>query len=186
MERFLFITIDTEEDLWGGYTERNPPLKNIENIPLIQSVFNKHSAIPTYLINYPVATDRYSINLFKNIFDQKRCDIGTHCHPWNTPPFDNEPQNEHNSFICNLPKDLVEKKICTLHNAIKRNFNFSPVTFRAGRWGVGRDVIDVIHKLGYKIDTSVTPFQDWDDIGGPKLNLTFNEAYCLSGKIKNA
>ena len=68
MDRVLFITIDTEEDLWGGYSEKNPPVRNIENIPLIQEVFDKYSAIPTYLLNYPVATNEYAIGLFKDLF----------------------------------------------------------------------------------------------------------------------
>jgi len=184
MKHFLFITIDTEEDIWGGYTVKNPSVENIKNIPMLQEIFNKYSAIPTYLINYPVATNKYSIEILKDMHDNKHCDIGTHCHPWNTPPFDIEMQSAVNSFMCNLSEELVFEKIAKLHNTIAENFNYTPIVFRAGRWGVGKNVINAIQHLGYKIDTSVTPFQDWSDWLGPTFNLRTNTAHGLSGMDK--
>lgn len=184
MRHYLFITIDTEEDPWGGYTEKNPPLLNIKNIPLLQEIFDKHAVVPTYLINYPVATDNYSIELLKALYKEKRCDIGTHCHPWNNPPFVGEEANEINSFLCNLPYDLILKKLTELHSAIVENFHFTPTVFRAGRWGVGENVIKVIHKLGYKVDTSVTPYVSWEHCGGPKLYRKSNSHYGMTGMVE--
>lgn len=86
MQRYLFITIDTEEDEWGNFSNQDPQLRNIYNIPMLQDIFNKYNAVPTYLINYPVATSMDSVKILKNIYDEEKCEIGTHCHPWNTPP----------------------------------------------------------------------------------------------------
>lgn len=181
MKHYLLISIDTEEDAWGGYTIKNPPLENIKSIHLIQRIFEKYCAIPTYLINYPVSTDTFSIELFGNLLEQNKCDIGTHCHPWNTPPFVIEEQTEKNSFMCNLPEKSVTDKMAQLHTTITSNFNFTPIVFRAGRWGVGANVINTIRKLGYKIDTSITPFKDWSDYSGPVFNLQTNNAFGLQG-----
>lgn len=184
MGHYLFISIDTEEDLWGGYTVKNPPLENIKNIHLLQEIFDKYAAIPTYLINYPVATDCYSIELLKALLRENRCDIGAHCHPWNNPPFADEEDSEYSSFMCNLPYEIILKKLTELHSAIVENLNFTPIVFRAGRWGVGEKVIKVIQKLGYKIDTSVTPYISWEDCNGPKMYRKTNTPYGLSGMVE--
>lgn len=171
MKRFLFITIDTEEDVWGGYTVKNPSLENIKNIYLVQKIFEKYNAIPTYLINYPVAIDDYSVKLFSYLFDNNKCDIGTHCHPWNTPPYFNGGDLEYNSLMRNLPEELIEKKMIQLHSKIVDNFNLTPTVFRAGRWGVGDNVIRVIKKLSYSIDTSLIPNIDMENCIGSEIYI---------------
>ena len=52
----FYITIDTEEDNWGTYNPRGNTVENIQQLPRLQALFDKYGAIPTYLINYPVAT----------------------------------------------------------------------------------------------------------------------------------
>lgn len=175
MRHYLLITIDTEEDLWSGYSIKNPPVENIKKIYLLQEIFEKYNATPTYLIDYPVATDPYSIELFGDLLKNGKCDIGSHCHPWNNPPFADGGDIEYNTFLCNLPDDLVYEKIIQLHNKIILNLKFAPIAFRAGRWGVGENVIKSIKKIGYKIDTSITPFVSWEEYYGPKLYMKSNK-----------
>ena len=115
----LIITIDTEEDDWGRYDPDGHSLKNIQRIPPLQSIFDELGFRPTYLLSYPVATDDGSISILKEMADGKRCEIGTHCHPWNTPPFNGIPE----SMICNLPADLQRKKISTLLASIRKRGN---------------------------------------------------------------
>ncbi len=157
MERWLFITIDTEEDEWGSYGTRHPAVENLKNIRLLQDILRKHDAVPTYLIDYPVATDGYGIRLLRSMMENGQCDIGTHCHPWNTPPYVEAP-GKHNSLLCNLPENLVGEKLQNVHDAIVKNFGIRPLVFRAGRWGIGRAVLESLQKLGYEIDTSIRPF----------------------------
>ncbi len=172
----LIVTIDTEEDDWG-YTHRPAyPVENIRQIPHLQQMFDEYGILPTYLITYPVATDETSVGLLREIAESGRCEIGTHCHPWSTPPFEEE-MTERNSMLCNLPADLVYRKIGTLHDAITRNFPDRPTSFRSGRWGYGPGVAAALDRLGYTVDTSVTALTDWRASEGPDFSHNFPDPY---------
>jgi hypothetical protein len=162
----VFITIDTEEDLWDNWKRRDNPVENISRIPLLQELFDHYGAIPTYFVNYPVITNKYSSRIIREIYDKGSCEIGTHIHPWNTPPFE-ETICAKNSFICNLPRELAKRKLLNLHNKIKDHIGMEPKCFRAGRWGFGPTIASCIHELGYLTDTSITPFCDWTEEEGP-------------------
>lgn len=168
----LIVTIDTEEDNWGQYDLGDCTLENIERIDVLQELFDRHGVNPTYLVTYPVATDKGAINRLRRIMADGRCEIGTHCHPWNTPPFE-EARNARNSMLCNLDADLQYKKIDTLHQVITRNFGVAPTSFRAGRWGIGSDTPQILRQLGYKVDTSIMAFQNWEEFGGPDYSDAF-------------
>jgi len=171
----IFITIDTEEDNWGDYAAKSA-VENISQLPKLQNLLNKYNAIPTYLINYPVASSKSSVAILTSILEKEQCEIGMHCHPWNTPPC-NEEKNRHNSMMCNLPYELLLEKLVTLHNTIKSNLDVSPTSFRAGRWGLNEDVAKCIEELGYKIDTSITPFVDWSKNEGPNFMKANTQIY---------
>lgn len=164
----IFITIDTEEDQWGEYNAPYPSAENVKRIPLVQEIFDHYGAVPTYLVNYPVVQKPHTISILRRIADKGRCEIGTHCHPWNTPPFE-EKINIRNSMLCNLAYHLLYRKLETLHQEIVNRLNVIPLCFRSGRWGFGSNVARAINQLGYKIDTSVTPFTTWANEGGPNF-----------------
>lgn len=163
----LIITIDTEEDNWGNFNAEEFTVKNIERIPSLQDLFDSFGVKPTYLLSYPVATDDKAASILRAILQGGRCEIGTHCHPWNTPPFEEVTKDEQHSMLCNLPSELQHKKIQTLHHAIQNGFGIDPVSFRAGRWGFDREVAKNIFRLGYRVDTSMTAFTDWTRSFGP-------------------
>ena len=160
------ITIDTEEDNWARYSATNNPVTNIEKLIPLQQMFDRYQVRPTYLISYPVATTPRSVEILKSFLDNGTCEIGMHCHPWNTPPFEEE-INDINSMLCNLPEELVHKKLTFLHQTICNNFGIVPVSFRSGRWGFSPAVARALFALGYKIDTSVSPFITWQEYHGP-------------------
>jgi hypothetical protein len=162
----LIITIDTEEDNWARYSTFDNPIENIKRIIPLQQLFDRYGVRPTYLISYPVATNPVSISILKKILDEGKCEIGMHCHPWNTPPFEEEICDV-NSMLCNLPESLVLEKLRVLHGAIRENFGIAPVSFRSGRWGFSSSVARALLQLGYRIDTSVSPFVDWCRYNGP-------------------
>ncbi len=182
MKKYCFVTIDTEEDEWGSIGIRKPAVKNIGHLKKFQEKCDEYGIIPTYLINYPVATSISSRKVIEDILGTGRCEIGTHCHPWNTPPFVEE-QSKFNSFLCNLPQDLVEEKLCVLHEVIKSNFGITPAVFRAGRWGLGKWVLSAIEKLNYKVDTSITPFCSWSEKKGPDYKCKMNSSFYLNHKF---
>jgi len=75
-------------------------------------------------------------------------------------------------MLCNLKADLQYRKIMNLHNVIKKNFDIEPACFRSGRWGFNEDVARNLHRLGYKIDTSITPYTNWMPYHGPDFSNT--------------
>jgi hypothetical protein len=164
----FIITIDTEEDNWSRYSATINPVSNIERIVPLQELFDEYDVRPTYLITYPVATHPRSVEILKRILDEGKCEIGMHCHPWNTPPFDKDGRiRNRDTMLCNLPEHLVFEKLSSLHEAICRNFGIVPVSFRAGRWGFGPAVARALCKLGYQVDSSITPYTDWRSQHGP-------------------
>ncbi|BBO88536.1 hypothetical protein [Desulfosarcina ovata] len=167
----LLITIDTEEDNWNRYSPTVNPVCNIKGIERLQKIFDKFSVKPTYLITYPVANTTDSINILKPIMEKGNCEIGAHCHPWNTPPLnDLEPVNKTDTMICNLPENMIYKKIALLHQTIKKNFGIAPTSFRTGRYGFSKEVAQTLVKLKYKVDSSITPYTNWNHKHGPDFS----------------
>jgi len=165
----LVVTVDTEEDNWGCFLDRSYETANIEMIPYLQSLFEDFDITPTYLITYPVATNDRPVAILKEILQTDKCEIGTHCHPWNTPPL-NEKRNERNSMLCNLAFKLQYEKLANLHNKIRDHFGIEPISFRAGRWGYDRQVAINLFRLGYKVDTSICSYKDWSAYHGPDFS----------------
>lgn len=172
----IAVTIDTEEDNWGEYSKKSYDVENIKRIPALQKLFAEFNIKPTYLITYPVATNRESVPILRDILQNGNCEIGMHCHPWSTPPFEEE-RNEYNSMLCNLPYDLQKKKLGRLHMAIENNIGAKATSFRAGRWGYSGTVSAAIRELGYNVDTSITPFTDWSEYHGPDFSRMMPETY---------
>ena len=162
----IAVTIDTEEDNWGDYANDSYGIENIKKIPTLQKLFDDFNVIPTYLVTYPVATNTESINILKGILQRGKCEIGMHCHPWSTPPYEEE-RNPYNSMLCNLPYDLQRKKMRVLHEAITQHFGVVATSFRAGRWGFGAGIAQFLNQMGYKVDSSLLAFENWTDYGGP-------------------
>ena len=166
----VYITIDTEEDAWGEYLQNpNAPVDNVYYLPVLQKLLDKYGAMPTYLINYPVVSNGKARRILRKILEKGRCEIGTHCHPWNTPPFE-EGIGRHKMALCDLPNELLIKKMEELHKTIIERLKVVPLSFRAGKWCFGTSVAQCIYDLGYIIDTSVSPFVDWTDEEGPDFS----------------
>ena len=70
-------------------------------------------------------------------------------------------------MLCNLPEDLIRRKIQRLHDAIMQNMGSAPTSFRAGRWGYGPHVARVLLELGYRVDSSIMALTSWDNALGP-------------------
>ncbi len=162
----LFVTVDTEEDDWGRFDRRTPSVSNIGRLPAFQKLADAYGVRPTYLVNWPVVSELSSRDTLRDLAEAGGCDFGTHIHPWNTPPFLEEPTPA-NSMICNLPATLVDQKMTALHRQIIDRLEMVPTSFRAGRWGFGPTVADALVTLGYSVDSSVAPLIDWTAEHGP-------------------
>jgi len=170
------ITIDTEEDNWGQFDCKLPTVENIYQIPRLQSLFDKYGAKPTYLLTAPVINDKRSCLILKEIEVDGRCELGLHCHPWNTPPVD-ENISEKNSMLCNLHGDLISSKLEHLYTLFQNRIDGSPFSFRAGRWAINDAVVQALAELGIRVDTSVSPLVDWSKYYGPNHFFKKNEAF---------
>ena len=168
-ESVLIITIDTEEDCWGDYLNHHNPVDNISQIPMLQTLFDSYGAKPTYLVNWPVVMNDRACDILRSIRTIEKCEIGSHCHPWNTPPFE-EPISRFNSMLCNLPGLLVKAKLSNLYRATVERLKVHPRSFRAGRWGLGPHVAVALNELGYRVDSSVCPGVDWRSEFGPDFS----------------
>ncbi|MBA2883012.1 protein-tyrosine-phosphatase [Desulfosalsimonas propionicica] len=177
----LVVTIDTEEDNQGRYSAVDNPVKNIERLPALQKLFDKYGIRPTYLISYPVASSSKSVAALNEILAGGSCEIGMHCHPWNTPPFHpNEPVAKRDTMLCNLDENLVHAKLGFHHETIQKNFGITPVSFRAGRFGFGPAVAKSLLHLNYRVDSSVTPFVSWEKHYGPDFTNFFPDIFRFS------
>jgi len=172
----VFITIDTEEDNWGAHTEAAGTVENIQALPRLQAIFDKYEAVPTYLINYPVASQTESISILSKLVHEGNCEIGAHCHPWNTPPITQE-LNAVNSMMCNLEYEQLIQQLGFLDNTIQKNFGIKPVSFRSGRWAFHENVAKCLVELGYLVDTSVSPFVNWSKDHGTDFSRSPTQPY---------
>lgn len=166
----LLTTIDAEESFnWSQPLARDArDLASISQQYLAYEVFDRHSVVPTYLMTYPVVTQEEGYRPLLEFFEDGKCEIGAQLHSWVTPPFD-EAVNLRNSFPGNLPAALEFEKIRILTDAIAQRFARTPQVYRAGRYGLGPNTYDALRRLGYRIDTSVVPEQDYGSQGGPSF-----------------
>ncbi len=171
MKRYLIITIDTEEEFnWHRtfFPSEGGTVRNVSELGHLQKVFAQLDAKVTYFADFPVLKDETARNILKEFHGKYGAEIGTHLHPWCTPPFKEE-LNMVNTMANNLPAHLVRSKLEVLTELFIQVFGFSPLSYRAGRFGFDTMSAKIIGELGYKIDSSVTPFHDWSKSHGPNF-----------------
>ncbi len=178
----LVVTVDVEEDQWGITPPCRATVDNVYRLPTLQSLFAEFGIVPTYLLTYPVVRDTRATALLRGMLDAGECEIGAHCHPWNTPPH-GESLTTFNSMLSNLPPSLQCEKLQRLHEAIEETFDMTPIAFRSGRWGFDAQVAKQIAGLGYRIDTSVTPYTSWARQSGPDFSHVSPRPYTFMPEV---
>ncbi len=166
----LTVIIDTEADFdWHApFSRDGHGTASVLYQQRAQCLFDRFGVKPTYLIDYPVATDPAACDVLRGFVEQGRADVGIQLHPWTNPPFD-ELLSVRNSYPSNLTKALQEAKITALIEAVRTNIGIEPKVFKAGRYGFNDDTADLLEALGLEIDTSVVPFTDFSPIKGPNF-----------------
>ena len=171
MSKYLTITIDTETDSPRWEPEFPYSLNNVKALPKLQNLFEKNSVKPTYLITYPVTQDKESVAILKDILGKKEAEVGTHLHPWTTPPFHSEKERLELSYPHR--SSLEREKLANLTATIEQTFGVKALSYRAGRYGFDEDSLKILEELGYLVDSSITPTMNWSSDGGP--NFARNE-----------
>lgn len=167
-EPLLLVTVDTEEEFpWHEPVSRaHVSTASIAAQARAHRIFDKYGIRPTYVIDFPVASQESGYRPLRELHDAGRCQIGTHLHPWVSPPFDEEVNNR-NSFPGNLPRSVEHAKLERLTREVEDRFGFRPTVYKAGRYGVGPHTAEILAELGYRIDTSVVPRTDFRSDDGP-------------------
>ena len=167
----LTAVIDTEADFdwYGPFSRDDHGTASIRHQERTQRLFDRYGVKPTYLIDYPVATDPAACTILRGFLEDGRADVGIQLHPWTNPPFD-ELLSARNSYPSNLEKELQRAKIEQLIEAVQHNLGIKPRVFKAGRYGFNDDTADLLEDFGLDIDTSVVPFTDFRPVKGPNFN----------------
>lgn len=176
----LLVVVDTEEEFdWAQpFSRSNTATRSIPAQAAVQPIYDRFGVVPTYVIDYPVATDPAAVAFLRRLKEEGRAEIGAHLHPWVTPPHEEKVGNR-NSYECNLPPSLERSKIAALTEAIESAFGDRPTVFKAGRHGFGASTARAISALGYKVDCSLLPYHDMRRDGGPDFARACAEPHWL-------
>lgn len=176
----LATIVDAEEafDWRRPFSRSATDVRSMAYQHLAHRVFDRHGVIPTYMVDYPVASQEDGRKPLLELFGEGRCDIGAQLHPWVTPPFV-EDVTTYNSYPGNLPTWVELAKLDSLTKKIEENFNIRPRIYRAGRYGVGPRTGDILRYLGYEADTSVMPGWDFGHREGPDFSAASATPYWI-------
>lgn len=176
--KYFITTIDTEAD-WFSFRENR--ITNIFGIHFLQELCEIYNIKPTYLITYEMATKSESVSVLKKYSDRDLCEIGHHLHVWSTPPFihPNKYGVEESlleGIQAELPDELFSEKMFSLHKAIEKNFDITPRSHRAGKWGIDNRTISWLEEHEYFVDSSLAPYNILSKVSGVKKTLVRDES----------
>jgi glycosyltransferase involved in cell wall biosynthesis len=176
----VMLSVDTEEDNWRA-ARTDVSVENIRELPRFQRYCERLGVRPTYFTTYQVASTPWAGTILRGLAEGGRAELGAHLHPWNTPPLD-EPLVPRNSMTKNLPRALQRAKVAVLTRELTELIGTAPSCFRAGRYGLGRETTQVLIELGYRVDSSVTPWVSWEAVDeGPDFIGAPVTIYALDG-----
>jgi hypothetical protein len=166
----LFVVVDTEEEFdWNAPPSRTETnVTAMKHVDRVQKIFDRFQLKPTYVIDYPVASQPAGYEPLLPIHADGRCAIGAHLHPWVNPPYTEE-VSPRNTFLMNLPTALQDQKLKALTETIAAVAGKAPIVFKAGRYGLGGDTARLLEQQGYLVDSSVCPRMDFSPIDGPSF-----------------
>lgn len=176
----LVTTIDAEEDFdWNGpFIRTSSRVTSMRSQYKAHRVFERYGVIPTYLVDFPVASQDEGRGPLKELLEAKQCEIGAQLHPWVNPPFVEVISNR-NSYPGNLPMVVEYDKLLALTNMLEEAFGMRPRIYRAGRYGFGPNTAEILRHLGYLVDTSMMPCWNYAPQGGPDFRTVRAEPFWI-------
>lgn len=166
----VLITIDTECDHDPRWARSRPlTFRSVtEGIhERLQPLFAGIGAVPTYLLTVEVLENEACLRSLRNI--QGPHELGTHLHSAFIAPqkkFNDYAGVDSTDFQCHCAPDIEYRKLENLTALFQQRLGYAPRAFRAGRFGAGANTIASLERLGYLVDTSVTPHIYWDHPDG--------------------
>lgn len=190
MSKRMYVTLDTEMDCdirWG----RPWPAtftSVTEGIPKVyRPIWKKYDVHPIYFVSPEVLYSAECCEILKNEV-REGAQIGAHLHYEYIEPnkvWDERVESISSGFPCMaLSMEEEYEKIKNLTNLISEKLDIRPIWYRAARFGVRSETYEILKKLGYKFDSSVTPGISWLSKGGPDYRKYKNIPYQITGDIK--
>ncbi|WP_029625364.1 polysaccharide deacetylase family protein [Sphingomonas sp. PAMC 26605] len=172
------VLVDTEEEFdWNAPLTRSAHgVSAMAALPAAHRRFADRGVPLTYMIDYPIATDARASALLAALLADGVSAVGTQLHPWVSPPFD-EALTPANSYAGNLPKTLEAAKLDALTDAITRAIGVRPIAYRAGRYGIGPNTLQLLAERGYRVDSSMRARYSYAADGGPDFVEIGNPAF---------
>ena len=166
---FLLVGIDTEGDnQWDAAARANQTFENIYALPRLHDFFARQGVQPTYVVTYPVARDGRSAEVLRGLLERGDCEIGSHHHAWETPPFSAGDVQRH-PYASMLPPAQFDAQLESLTSAIATAVGRRPVSYRSGRFGFSAAHVGALDRAGYLVESSVAPLFYERHKGGPEF-----------------
>ena len=174
----LVCSVDVEEDNWAPARE-GLTAENVRELPALHDRLRTLGIRPTYFVAYQAIRDAEARAIIRALGACDGTEVGAHLHPWNTPPIA-ESFNARSTMLNTLPVTLQLAKLRVLTDELRSVTGSAPVSFRAGRLGLGSTTVVALLECGYRVDSSVCPFTDLRDEHGPDFSRAPLGAYRLS------
>jgi hypothetical protein len=167
----LLVTVDAEAEFDWNAPKRRDALSvgSILNQGPAQEIFGDYGITPSYLVDFAVVSDDAACAALSAYLQGEICEIGAHLNPWITPPLIDD-LTRANTFPGNLDAELERAKLTRLTEEIESRFGAQPRVFRAGRYGIGRNSAAILADLGYRVDLSLAPRENFSPEGGPDFS----------------
>jgi len=172
MTLHLIVSIDTECDKGPGWRVRQPlEFTNVLNgLPQrLQPIFDRHGITASYLLSPEIIRNQACASYFKSLGG--RIELGTHLHSEFIPPEDNPATTVTSDFQSDYSQEVEKQKLTNLTSSFVEQFGYAPKCFRAGRFGIGSHSLEILEELGYRVDSSVTPYLWWRRAKGQGVNF---------------
>jgi hypothetical protein len=171
------VTIDVEPDnVWDDCHSRS--FENLAGLRRFHGLCAKYGVRPTYLVTWSVAESPSACRIMEELLMTGECEIGAHSHVWEIPPLSDR-DSCGASFGTAYPESVVSEKLEQLTETLRSRFG-QIVSHRSGRWGFDRTQAKILRRLGYSVDTSVTPGVDWASVGGPDFTSAVANVYRIA------
>jgi hypothetical protein len=168
----LLITIDVECDKSRTWRTADPVTFSgvLDAIPnRLEPLFKRHGVRPTYLLSPEVIANDDSRDVLDSL---QNVELGAHLHgEYIGPPPVALPiaGSMSDAMQIDYPPHVEQAKLAALTTLFIERFGRAPISFRAGRFGVGRQTGPFLVELGYRVESSVTPHICWTNSKGEAL-----------------
>lgn len=178
----VIVSVDTEaDDQW----KKGGPLtiENVFALDRFQNVCERYNMPATYLLTHEVAADARAVQQFR-AWQGRGAEIGSHLHPWTTPPLEAGEEMERR-FPSQLSDEELRAKFLALTKRVEEAAGAKPTSYRAGRWGFDERQANLLEEFGYTIDLSITPGLSWKkgEDAGPDFSAESARPHWLNGHV---